>query len=260
MANKLSNNDRDILSFRPDIQFIEPEIEDPIIDPLTEDRPQIEEVEDNIKRIRNFADAVDTLAAAVQARADDKAKNMKVCLDPKVDAAIIQALRRRFGNDAVPCITYEQYRECKDLLRQYALNLGDNMLSTPDKVNNARDQAANTLSGNNSILNDDGGRTTTPAGTASGLKLGGLNTPGARTGGLRPELDTNTQVIPPIDVDEFQINMICILVNYIWQKFIKPILDLVFIPVANVTLGLLMPEELCDEGDVAKIPVPILGK
>ena len=54
----------------------------------------------------------------------------------------------------------------------------------------------------------------------------------------RPELDERSQIIKPLDMGKFQDEMLKILVNTLWKKFILPILK----PMPLV--GSLMPDEL----------------
>lgn len=232
MVKRLDSNDRDILQFRPNIDHVEPEALPQTITPQTPDTLQLEDVEDRLDRIRRLANAVDLLAAGVQARADEKAKDMVITLDPNVDYETIQAMRRKFPEADPTQITYAQYREAKDDIRDYGLEVGRQAIVTPDQVASERDRQ-NTN------------------------QLGGFGTEEARTGALRPELQNNVRIIQPLNVEKFQIDMICILVNFIWKNFIKPIFKPISLPPGvpfAPSLADLLPDTLCDPGIPYELP------
>lgn len=198
MTKRLDDNDRDLLSFRPKIDYVEPDIKPGLIDPIVEDVPQLEDIENRRRQVVRLAKAVDTLSAFLQARADEKAKDLKIKLDPAIDAAAIQAMARKFPGSDPTQITYQQYRSCKDNMRDTGLNVARQALVTSDDVAKVRDDAVN-------IQN---------------LKPGGYNTEAANNGGLRPELDRKMRIIEPLDIKDIQIKLICILVDFIWKNFI----------------------------------------
>lgn len=237
MAQRLDTNSRDILTFRPTINFVEPDAvgEDPV--PQSEGL-QLEDVLAERRSLVNLAKSVNTLATAVQARADDRAKGMEVTLDENVDADAIAAMRRQFPDEDPNRITHAQYRECKDKIRSLGEAVGRKGAIDPDEVKIAADRIAE-------------GQAFT--------ELGGFNTPGSRTGGLRPELDGRLVILPPLSMAEFQINIICILVNFIWKNFIKKTIEDSSPPVSTVFK--LMPDRLCDPGGDIEIPgLFILGE
>ena len=200
----MDTKSREILKFRPKIDFIEPEQEPGVIEgePAA---PTVEEVADRRQRIKKLAEAVNTLAAVVQERIDKKAKDQIIRLDPGIDAAAMQAMRRTYGVDDV--ITYEQYKGCKDRLRKHGEQMALKATISKEKVRKAKEDM---LKGKVSIA--------------------GVGTDKAATGGLRPELDENNQVIEPLNMDEFQNELMKVLVNFLWKNFIKPILPIPFLP------------------------------
>lgn len=246
MGKRLNDTDRNILEFRPDIGFIEPEVEPEEIVPRAE-VPQLEDVENQRDQLKKFAKAIDTLASAVQAIADQKANGMKVKIDPAVDADVVQAMRRAFpdkrdkdGNIIEIVnpteITYNQYRDCKDKIKKKGLEIGRKPLITSDEVEKARDQLAEGAGG--------GGR------TGADAQIGGFGTPESRDGRLRPDLDERAQIIAPIDMGDLQFDLIAILVNFIWKKFIKPVILGPLDKIPLVDAGSLLPDKLIDVPDL----------
>lgn len=237
MTKRLDDFDRDLLAFRPNITFIEPDQEPGLIEPI-ETPLQLEDVQEARARIKQLAQAVNTMATAIQARADQRAKDMVIQLDPKADQDVIQAMRRKFpstpeaedqGKPIDPTrITYAQYRQVKDDIRGLGIAAGRKPIVQPEDVKKARDERDTFIPG-------------------------GFGTDKANNGGLRPELDTRAQVMEPLDIEEIQINLICILVNFIWKNFILP----VFKPIGIPGLGSLadaMPKKLCNPGADIEIP------
>ena len=219
MSNKLSNNDREVLEFRPNIAFVEPEVGQGFIDPIEgTDSPQLEDIKRKRNEVTQLAIAVDTLAKLVQARADVKAQNLKVSLDSKVDQSVIQAMQRRFPGANPNEITYSQYRECKDNIRKKGIEIGRKALVQPS---------------------DDFNDILKPAG--------------------RPETNPDAQVIEPLDMQDIQINMICILLNFLWAT----IKNIAFLPLSIPgvgSLGSALPDKLCNPGADIEIPgLQILG-
>lgn len=246
MTQRLDSQSNDILHFRPIIDFVQPKQEPfPITPVIPPDNIQPDTIDDQRRQIKSFADALNILAAAVQSRIDDKCKDMVIKLDPDVDAAVIQAMRRQFpeaiartelsiptSNQATSdpnainksdgfFITYPQYKICRDNIRDSACETAANVLPKKDAIAKARQDI---IAGN--------------------VNVGGVGTPEASNGGLRPELYGPGQVIKPLKMDEFQNLLIKILVNFIWKNFLKPILIIVL----PAGAGLLLPDEL------AKLP------
>lgn len=247
---RLPRRSRDILNYRPNIDYVEPDLDTtPDIRPTVGDpnANQIEDIELSRKQLRNLAASVRTLAAVTQARVDQKAKDFEVDLDPTVDAPTIAAMRRQFPDEDPNKITYSQYRASKQLLYDRGKKVGERALITPNDVDKAD---PNALGGFNKTkgdfdtslietdkeLEDQLGNTDPKGSTEEGTGgAGGVVTdstePGihlsaarAESGGLRPELDKRTQIIEPIQIDEFQNLLLRILVNTIWRTFIRPAL------------------------------------
>lgn len=322
MANRLETADRDLLNFRPNIDYVEPEVEPEPPSPVTEDLPQLEDVLERRRQVMKLAQAADILAVFMQARADEKAKNMVINLDSKIDGNVMQAMARRFPGIDPTRITYQQYRDCKDKMRDAGITIARKANITPDQINNVRDDAINLLGGAtirdsssvgdvtsgagltgvsdttslsgvglssagtadlNSLLNpkanasdrarkadigdntttslaggDEAGNTTTSNTAGKGATIGRFNTEAAKTGGLRPELDNNMQIVDPIDMVEMQFSLICILVNFIWKNFILKAFDFK-IPVAKIKPTDFLPKKLCKAGNVEAPDLILLG-
>lgn len=232
MAKRLDDTSRNILAYRPKIDFVEPEVEPGEITPI-EVPVQLEEVADERKKVRQLAKAVNALATALQARVDEKAKGLVIKLDPKVDAQAVMAMRRMFPGADPTRITFDQYKKCKEDMRKKGEEIGKKATITPEQVEKAIQDMATAAAGGAGV-----------GGTFN--QLGGFNTPDALNGGLRPELNKNAQIIEPLDIDEFQDIMMKILVNFLWKNFIKPV-----IPLPPGVPGL--PDKLCsvDQGMVS---------
>lgn len=254
MVNRLDDTDRDLLNFRPDIDYIEPDVEPGVITPISEDLPQLEDVLAKRRKVMKLARSVDILATFMQARADEKAEDMVINLDPKVDAAVIQSMARRFPGANPNRITYPQYRACKDAMREAGQNIADKANIKPDQIDALRDDASNMLGGSDET--GDGPRRE-PKGVGAGLRIGGFNTDWARTGGLRPELNPDMQVIEPLDLEEIQFSLICILVNYIWENFILKAFDF---KILGKSIADLLPQKLCESRDIEIPNLILLGK
>jgi hypothetical protein len=261
MAKKLDSRSKDILSYRPNIEFVEPEQEPGVIEPIPEPT-QAEEVQELRDKVKTLAKAVNVLAAAVQAKVDIKAKNMIIKLDPKADAAVVASFKRMYGHEKINPyeITYEQYKKCKERMREKGESLGqrtalkeEDIQAVKDKISRPTSSLAGTATQDNVLLNEQ-------AGPQPFNQLGGYNTEAARNGGLRPELDSNAQVIEPIDMEVLQAYLVRIFVNAIWEKFFLPLFE--GLPV----VGDLMPEQLVEipaDGysaeELVALGVPVFG-
>lgn len=202
MSRRLDDTSRDILEFRPNIEFVEPEVQEGPIIPVSEPT-NLQNVVKEADETRKLAKAVDTLAAALQAKADLRAKDMVVNLDPKVDAPTISSMRRLHPGADPTKITYPQYAQCKENQRKKGLDLGKQGLVTPEQVEKARAALDGT----------------------TGFDAG-FNSEAAKTGGFRPEVNPDNQIIEPIEMEEFQDNLLRMLVNFLWKSFIKPVIPI----------------------------------
>ena len=202
-----SSNDSDILNYRPEINFVEPEFVGEV--PLTpEPIETLTTIQDKWNDLDKMAKAGKLLAEALQTRIDDKVRGFYISLDSKVDRAVIDALQRKFPNADPSRITYEQYKGCREAMRDKGGALASELSPDWDKIKEIRS-------------NSD----------QSQLDFFDINSPGALDGtAFRPDLQDKGQVIEPIDPDEFQDILIKKLMNLLWSKFIKPVVSAVIPP------------------------------
>lgn len=213
MPKKMDEDSRGVLSYRPNIKFIEPEVEAQDPTPVEEPAPEIEDIVQKRHEVKQLAKAVNALATALQAKADIRAKNMIIRLDPKVDAAAVQAIRRMYPDADPLSISYPQYKACKENMREMGEAIGKKALITADEVAAAIPQSQPGSSQPNKQN-----------------QFGGWNTESAKNGYLRPEVNERLQIIPPLDISELQDVLLKILVNFLWKNFIKPIIPLPLLP------------------------------
>lgn len=162
---------RKILDFRPDIQFVEPDQLD-VEPPPRLPPPTIEESRQKMQSIISAYKEIEVLADVAQARIDQRAAGFEVSLDPKVDAHIIAAIKRCFPNKIDPTkITFDDYKSCIKDLSQRAQDVSP----APDTAQAVLDTTK--------------------------VDFGGLGLP---SGLNRPDLDQDSQIVPPLDLDAFQ--------------------------------------------------------
>lgn len=169
---KTFNNIRGLLDRRPNIQYVEPAQIPTEQKPASTKESTIEDRHEETKTIISQYKRLEALYDLAQQRIDSRVKKYKTCLDPQLDAGVIQSLKRQFGN-VEPCITYEQYKACLTIVASAGQKVAVKI--TEDDLRKA---ASDSLNG--SI----GGFTETP-------------------GGLRPELQFQSPV-KPIDQEQFQ--------------------------------------------------------
>jgi hypothetical protein len=219
---KLSSTDRGTIEYRPNINFVEPRADDDPIEGLKGPDMDIEAANEQLDKLDRLALAGDLLADALQARVDGKVGDFTVKLDKDIDKPVIDALRRKFGAGP-PEITFQQYRECRENMRQFGIDKANQLDPSDDDIKDGRTDPQSPL----------------PLDVNSADAKGGL---------LRPEVQPKIQVIPPVDIDEFTEDMECLLMNILWQRFIRPILKIVIPP----PFGFLLPEDICNsEGETA---------
>lgn len=202
MAKRLDDTSRGILEFRPQINFVEPDVKQGPIQPITE-LPQLTEAVQKADEVRKLAKSVDVLAAALQAKADLRAKDMVIKLDPKVDALVIASMKRAHPAANPLEITYPQYAYCKENQRKKGLALAGQGLVSPEQIQKAQANLDST----------------------QGFDAG-FNSEAAKNGGFRPEVNPTNQILEPLDMEETQNLLLKILVNFLWQEFIKPAIPL----------------------------------
>ena len=105
------SSSRGILGRRPVIKFVEPEQVITPQEPVEEVPPTVETRKLQVEQLTSQYKRLEVLSDLAQKRVDDRAKDMRICLDPVLDADTINSLNRVFNTD-VPCITYQQYKFC----------------------------------------------------------------------------------------------------------------------------------------------------
>lgn len=197
----IDRRSKNLLDFRPKIEFIEPEQQDsPII--AAPDKTSLEEVNNKRLKIKNLADSVNNLAQAVQLKINDKSKDQLIILDSQVDNAVIRALRRSYPNASnFDRVTFEQYKKCRDSLREYSEKVALRSAISGADIDDAKDQMS-----------------------SGKFIVGGIGTEEATNGGLRPELDEKNRLVEPLDMEGVQAELLKTLVNMLWKNFIAPLL------------------------------------
>lgn len=241
MPKPLDPKSKNILEFRPQIAFVEPEVQPGVIDPIVEDQPQLEDVQVEVDELKRLADAVNVLAVAVQSRVDDIAADVKMAVTEE-DDIVEQAMTRMFPDDDPTVITYKQYKHCKDRILQEGLDVADQMSISPEDIDALRGPAAKALANETS-------NTVT--------QMGGFGTAEAADGRLRPEVQKKGMVIKSLKYKKLKAKLLCMLANAIWKKFIRNAFG---IKIAKVGVKRLLPKRICNPGkglDADLIPDPV---
>ena len=214
MSKTIDYNSRTILEYVPDIGYVEPDVvsEEPEDLHLTHDDPN--EGLAKAKAVQKLAQNVEKIAEATQLEADKLAAGFEVGLNPKTDFAAIAALRRHYPGSDPYKVTYEQYVQCKDHLREIANGVSEKIVPSEESIDDELSAYKN---------NDF------PA-MASFLE----------PSGIRPEDDAMSTLVEPLDIQEFQDLILRYLINTLWKKFILPVLKVVL----PFGAGDLLPEEI----------------
>lgn len=217
MTQFLKFGDQAILNYRPDINFVEPELKaevpvtpEPIVTP--------EVIQERWAELDRLAKAGKILAEAMQAKVDHKVGDFAIGLDPRADVAVVDALRRRFPGANLTQITYTQYRECRAAMRDRGDSIARGIEPDWDAVKEVRANPAQVQ-----------------------LGVFDLNNPAAKNGTLlRPDLQETGQVVEPLDMEAVQNSLLKQLMNLLWKMFIKPALS----PLIPPPLNKLIPDEI----------------
>ena len=196
MSERLEEESRELLEYRPDISFVQPDITS--VQPLKEIEVEEDTGLDKLKKLKNFAKNVKTIAEETQKRADKLAEGFEVELNTTTDSACIRALQRHYPGQNPLKVTYEQYLECKRHQKELMENVPDKILN-PLKASEI-DKAEKALKEGN---------------VAEFLKPVD-----------RITAEADSQMIPPTDVDAVQDASLRALANTLWKNFIKPVIPL----------------------------------
>ena len=180
---------RRALDFRPEIEFVEPDqIE--VQPPLKKPSRTLEEAKKALQGIIDSYREIEVMADLAQKRVDTRAQNFEIGLDPKTDVHVIAALMRHFPDKKDPTkITFDDYKHCIEAMSKHARD----SLSTADA--------------SKAILD------------SNRVDFGGLGLP---PGLNRPELDKDSQIVEPIDLDAFKIQQL----KELFEALTSPIQDL----------------------------------
>ena len=175
-AKKRFAPSREVLEFRPELGFIEPDqLRVPQDVPETEAPRTLEQqIERAAQLIDSYRD-IEMLVDVAQQRVDARVGDFTVYLDSKVDRNTIEALKRKFpGRDDYNQISYADYRKCLDCISEHAASNVKPV--TQEDIDAAKLDPLKT--------------------SFAGLDLPpGLN---------RPELDPNSQLVEQPDMDAIQ--------------------------------------------------------
>ena len=234
MSEPIDPDSRSVLEYIPDIRYVEPDVvsEDPaqlFVDP---DPIKMQPAIEKAKAVQLFAQNIEKIAEGAQEKADELAKGFEVVLKPKTeDVSAISAMRRQYPSENSKKITYDQYKKCKDHLRELANKISDKVLSGLSDENLEKEMNI-ISSGDVNLLLDMVG-------------------PGETN---RPEEDPILEILEPLDLDEFQDLLLRYLVNILWKEFIKPIL------VVTVPGGSMLPDQVAGLPEGAPTPEEMMGK
>jgi hypothetical protein len=196
MGERLDEESRSILEYRPNIAFIGPEV---VSDQPKKTYPvEKDSGLDRLKKLRQFAKNVQVITEETQKQADQLAKGFEVQLDTNTDSACIRAMQRHYPGESPLKVTYEQYKQCKDHQRELMENVPDKILSTLRESEIKKAKKA------------------LKEGDVSGF-LGFVE---------KTDNQASEQMIPPADIDAIQNSSLRALANMLWKEFIKPVIPL----------------------------------
>lgn len=170
------NEDYEILTYKPNIGFVEPE-QEPIS--YNEDPPEesTDDTRDKTKTLINNLDNLSKLFGLAQQRVDNKVKaggGVTIKLDPVKDAATIAAMKRKFPDKADPTqLTYDDYKDALECINNSVKSL--ELVTEKDLLSALSDP----------LRTDFGGY-------------------GNQKGENRPELSNNSSSVEPVDMDAFK--------------------------------------------------------
>ena len=196
-TRRLSYDDIEALKFKPNISFLQPL---PKVGPQATEEPirTFSEVSSRVNNIINGYKNIDKLAQLAQARIDSRSGSLTITLDRNKDQTVLQAMRRMFPAQIPTEIPYTTYRKALDCLGANAKKHGKQFIITAEERMKAKATGFNT--------------------TAHIANLTAL------PGQLRPELQN--PVMPDLDMEEHQKNLIIILFEQMLPMIINTIMIL----------------------------------
>ena len=154
----------------------------------------------------------------MQAKVDQRVGDFIIALDPIADAAVADAIQRKFPSANPHQITFAQYRECREAMRDRGDQVAKGIAPDWDKVKEIR-------------ANPDQPQ----------LGIFDIDNPAAKNGTLlRPDLQTIGQIVEPLNMEEVQNILLKKLMNLLWKLFLKPAIK----PLIPPPLNKLIPDEI----------------
>jgi hypothetical protein len=199
MSERLDQESRSVLEYRPNISFVHPEVASEEPDPV--DYAKVSAPGDGVARLKELqqmAKNVKAVAEKVQERADQLASGFEVELDTTTDGNCIRALQRHYPGANPLKVTYEQYKQCKEHQRKLMEEMPGKILN-PLKESEIKKAEKALAEGNASEFLISTGRS---------------------------DNDPLEQIIPPMDIDAVQDSCLRALANMLWKNFVKPVIPL----------------------------------
>ena len=231
MSEPIDYDSRSILEYIPNIGYVEPDVITEIPESFFTEEAVIENKVKKAKSVQLLAQNVEAIAEGLQEEADNLAAGFEINLKSGTsDSSIILAMKRHYPNDNSKKITYEQYKRCKDVLREVANNVSDKVLD--GLSHDALERELNIAKGGNT---DEFLDLISPEETN------------------RPEEDPVSEILEPLDSEEFQDLIMKHLANALWSSFIKPV-------VQTVLPGIPLPDEIASLPEGSPSPSEMMGK
>lgn len=190
-----SASQRNILNFKPDIHYVEPEqIEDEKL-PEPPKAPSLDQLKTDATDLIEEYKAVEAKAEEIQEEINDKAAGLVINLDPNQDAFVIEAVQRHFNDPNKTSITYDDYINCIN------------------EVNEAGAAQATTVDPND------------VAAAATDQYRDAFGSLGMPSGMARPELAPHAQTIKPLNMGQFKGEQLLKLLDLLTPGINKMIID-----------------------------------
>jgi hypothetical protein len=163
---------RNLLNRKPRIEFVEPDqIQDPA-PPVDEVEPTLNAKKEQVIELIKQYKRIEDLAVLAQERIDNRVKDLRINLNPSIDALVVESLKRTFGTEDTH-ITYAQYKECLAKVAQAGKDAAPKLTAADMKA-----------MASDPFRKDFGGY-------------------GGESGSLRPELNIDSPV-KPVELSQFQ--------------------------------------------------------
>ncbi len=199
MSERLDQESRSVLEYRPNIAFVQPDVVSEETTPV--DYSKVSVPGDGVarlKQLQQMAKNVKAVAEVVQEKADELSSGFEVELDTTTDGNCIRALQRHYPGANPLKVTYEQYKQCKEHQRQLMEDMPGKILN-PLKESEIKKAEKALVEGDASAF------------------LGFVG---------RSDNDPLEQILPPVDIDAVKDSCLRALANMLWKNFVKPVIPL----------------------------------